>query len=561
MGGGWRGGPVVPTSTEHGPPDPATPEDFKSEISLGELNPLIHSPDLRNIAPLSHVVRKKITENGGVLPVSFDSVIAYDNLNEDLEPRVIAKFEVDELSEKQFSLLEELVEYTYKTTVRTRTDPEGNDIPPENYPTTSRIQQGMAKTGGWYMGPDMSPTTSLHTGLFVFRDLGSVNKDNFFTEPSAESKYIVEVRELGLYQTDLAAFITQVGSILGTGKEIDPNELLYQIYYDLMRSSLKKVGEHSVHGMGEALAQIKRGLVLPLANIELSRGVVQDPESVLLVGVPGTGKTLIIEQLLHEDTGVFILPVDPLELHKELMKDKSDQTLLPRIAEVANGTGRRVILHIDDIETMAKEDSAIHSTLLNLMAGINDSGFYVIASTNVPEKLNVALLQPQRFGILIYCGLQDSEARLEILKIHATSQSLREGHSLFESEEEREIVLEEVARHTDNFTPRYLAEIATVAKSYLLERVTRETGKTVGLTEAALKGFVFTSEDWEKAVVDVTDRYNKDETKKRDKFLQNFVSNHNGIVGFSGPDSGKKIFRPEIQKRIAALHEADQPEA
>lgn len=407
------------------------------------------------------------------------------------------------------------------------------------------------------MGPNSAPTTSHHTGLFVFKDLGEVNKDNFFEEASAKSKYIVEVRESGLNQTDIVEFVTQVASVLGKGKLQDHGQLLYEIYYDLLRLNLKKIDEHSVYGLEYAFDQINKGLILPLANPDLSVGIVQESQSVLLIGVPGTGKTLIIERLLQEETGLFILPLDPLELQTELMKDKESQTLLTRIASVSQTTGRRVILHVDDIENMVTADKETHATILNLMAGVRDSGFYVIASTNEPEKIHPSLLQPQRFGILIYFGLQGEQARYAILNIHATPESRRLRKHLFVSDQAREIILSELVRLTEDFTPRYLYDIATEAKSNLLGRMAKDKDKAVGLTEDDLDGYYFTLEDWEKAYIIVSSRYDKDRIKDRDKRLREFVEHHHkGHLGFNtdGREEGK-VFSQEVRQRFSTIQQ------
>jgi SpoVK/Ycf46/Vps4 family AAA+-type ATPase len=172
------------------------------------------------------------------------------------------------------------------------------------------------------------------------------------------------------------------------------------------------------------------------------------------------------------------------------------------------------------------------------MAGVRESGFHIIASTNKPEKIDSALIQPQRFGILIHCGLQDEDARLEILKIHSGMTSVRAGHPLFRSEDEREIILKDVAAHTEAFTPRYLAAIANSAKSYLIERVSKEKGKRIGLTEEDLEGHVFTVEDWDKAIREISARYDKKNLKSRDQELKRFVDKHSrGPVGFELPYS------------------------
>lgn len=545
---------VRPQPTEAPEPTESAAK-LKDEISLGDLNPLIHRIDLSNTEPLQAIARTQLERYGGIAP-KMEVAAVFNPANGKIEPRFIARFEVGDLREEQITQMEQLVRRVYPVAVRTRTNSEGKELDLENYPVTSQKDVMHSNKKGWYMGPDFSPTTSHHMGLFVFKDLGEVTRENFSRGPESAGKYVVEIRDANLHQTDLVEFVTQVGSILKRGEMIDHGELLYETYYNLMRLALKTVDSQSVYGMEEVIAQIKRGLIRPLANPELSSGIEQQPESVLMVGVPGTGKTLVIEQLLHEDTGLFIVPLDPLELRKELERPKDKQTLLPRIAEVSRTTGRKVVLQVDDIENMVGDDKDTNSTLRNLMAGVRDSGFQLIASANHPEKIDEALLQPQRFGIIIHCGLQDEKARYEILNIHATSKSKKLEQSLFTSDETRKIILEEVVKLTDGFTPRYLAQIATVAKSYLLERVAKEEGAQMGLTEEDLDGHTFAPEDWERALAEVSSRYNKDEVKKRDKTLQQFVNRYRrNAVGFDkgGFNSGS-VFSKEVYERFAAIH-------
>jgi len=534
------------------------------EVSLGDLNPLIHFPDLgrrESIDAIKKVIRGKITESGGAVPERLESTLVTSRApNVPPALRFIARFEVSpgQLTEEKMGLLESLVAQTYRVDVRTRTNSEGREVPTESYPPINNNDVRRAKTGGWYMGPNQTATDSLHRGLFVFKDLGEVNKSNFLDEDDKEKKYIVEVREAQMYQTDLVEFITQVSSILGQGEMLDHSELLYEVYYDLIRLGIKKVDPEMVHGMEAALDRIKRGLLWPLANMDLSRGIDQQAESVLLVGSPGTGKTLVARQLLHEETGVFILPLDPLELAKELQADKEKQTILPRIAEVSRSTGKRIVLHIDDIENMVQNKEDTHSTMLNLMAGIRDSGFHILASTNDPEKIDPALLQPQRFGILLHCGLQDEEARRVILQMHTHAQSQELEVPLFDSEEARDIIVGAVASHTENFTPRYIAEIANVAKSHLLARIARTKGVHIGLTEEDIEGSSFTIEDWENAYIEVSSRYDKDGVVKRSKSLEEFVNRHMrrepiGIPVAHNSEARSRIFSADIYDRLTAL--------
>jgi AAA+ superfamily predicted ATPase len=538
----------------------------KDAFNLGDLNPLIHSVDLtrsESIDAVKYTTIEKIQGCGGLLPDVLESAVVCDlKKPENSELRFIARFEVPNITEEQLVLLEQLVEQTYDVAVRTRRDSKGNKIQAESYPPTQLGDELKSKTGGWYMGPGAVPTSSLHQGLFVFKDLGEINEDNFLTNEDTPGKYIVEIREAGLHQTDLVAFITQVSSVLGEDKLLDKVQLLYETYYNLMRLGLKNVEAGSIYGMDDAIDAIRRELIIPLASPDISKSVGEDPQSVLMIGVPGTGKTLVAERLLQEDTGLFILPIDPFELQKELMQPKEKQRLMPRIAEVSRVTGRRVILHVDDIENMVGEDEHTNSTLLTLMAGVQESGFYIMASTNYPEKINPSLIQPQRFSVLLHCGLQSEKARYEILKIHADMESKEKGMPLFSTEEVRDIILSEVAAHSNNFTPRYMANIATIAKSYLIDRVSKDKGRIIGLTEEDLEGYAFDVVDWEKAFAEVSSKYDSESVRKRDEQLRKFVKKHGERLGFVKNEAAEgRIFSQDVFARIVAAEARIIPNA
>lgn len=535
----------------------------KEAFKLGDLNPLTHPADLKrddSVEAIKCIAVEKITQYEGLMPKIMDSTIVIDTEgNTDL--RFIARFEVPVMSEQQIELLEELVKQTYGESARTRTDRQDNDIPTESYPPTQPGEEMKSKTGGWYMGSAPFPTSSLYEGLFIFKDYGPITRRNFLDDNQTPRKYIVEIREASQYQTDLVTLITQVSAILRQDNPelIDRGKLLYETYYDLIRLSLKKPEEESIYGMEKAADMIRRELIIPLANPEISDAINEAPQSVLMVGVPGTGKTLLVERLLQEDTDLFVLPIDPFELQKEVALPKEKQRLMPRIAEIARVTGKQVILHVDDIENMVGQEAVTNSTMLNLMAGVQESGFYIIASTNYPEKINESLIQPQRFSVLIHCGLQNEEARREILKIHADKASKKLGVPLFRSDEIRDLILDDVAKHTKAFTPRYLANVATIAKSHLLDRIAKAKGKTVGLNEEDLEGFAFEVEDWDKALIEVAAKYDNKTVERRDQELAEFVRKQSRQTsGFgSSSDSGynpQGLISQDTYKRVATAN-------
>ncbi len=528
------------------------------ELSLGDLNPLIHGIDFNSGIPelISGVIKEKIVKYKGVEPEFLGSTSVFSPKAKANVPRFISRFIVDQLTEKQMELLENAVRDTYKGPVRTRTTSDGVPLDPklERYPPINAGDERYSNSNGWYMGLGGLPTDSGHQGLFVYKDLGDVTKDNFTKKSDKpDNKYVVEIREGSLYQTDLVNMITQVAVILNNEKPPDKGDLIYETYYDLLRRNINTAELNSLHGLDEQKEKIRRRLLLPLTNPDLSKGINQNPESVLMAGVPGTGKTHLVKQLISRDTDTFIIPVTPYRLLEELMAPSEKKELFPRIAQISRDTKKPVILHVDDIEEIAGEDSP-QSNFLNLMAGVKQQGFYIIASTNKPEVLHPSLLEPQRFGVLIYTGLQDEKARKAILDIHATPKTKRLAQPLFDSEKERDLILSEVARLTDGFTPRYLAQITTAAKANLASRVARETGSEVGLKEEDLQGHKFNAEDWEKALVEIYAQYDKRKIEKRDNEIRKFMDKaQSNEAGFIAQTSAAVVFSKEIHIKIGEV--------
>lgn len=497
----------------------------KEKPSLGELNPLIHKPDFTKsgvMDSLTEVTQGLIEKYNLATPVSlgkFDVTACSDK--PEILPRFMATFEMDRLSEKKIRLLESLVRDRYSEAARTRTSGvNGGEILPFPYPGIDG--RPILQREGWYFGPLLGMVDGHGQGIYLYKDNMTKGK-KFIDDTPVKPKFIVEIREADMHQVDLVEFITQTASILAKGKTLDQGEIIHEAYYDLMHLGLKERESLTFYGLKEQHGIINRSLIYPLANKRVSEGMKQYPESVMLVGVPGTGKTLLAEQIIRERPGIFVLPFDPLDLVKEMMKEKEKQTLMSRIAEVARITGRDIVFHIDDIENMVGEDEKTNSTMLNLMAGLKDSGFYLISSTNDPEKIPSNLRQPQRLGHPVHCPLQDEKARLEILKIHTDSESLY-NYPLFPSEEAREAVLGDVAKKTDGYTPRYLAQIANVAKSYYLERIVQGEGKPAGLTEKEMSKYRFSLDDWKNSFSFVSLRCDAGEMKDRDRHLASVVA-------------------------------------
>ncbi len=155
------------------------------------------------------------------------------------------------------------------------------------------------------------------------------------------------------------------------------------------------------------------------------------PRGVLLVGPPGTGKTLLARAVAGE-AGVPFFSMSGSEFVEVLVgvgasrvRDLFDQ------AKKASPS----IIFIDEIDAVGRQrGSSINSNdereqtlnqLLVEMDGFDDrQAVVVIAATNRPDGLDVALLRPGRFDRRVTVDRPDWNGRLAILKIHSRNVPL-----------------------------------------------------------------------------------------------------------------------------------------
>ena len=159
------------------------------------------------------------------------------------------------------------------------------------------------------------------------------------------------------------------------------------------------------------------------------------PKGILLVGPPGTGKTMLAKAVAGESQVPFfsISGSEFVEMFVGMGASKV-RDLFSQAKEKAP-----CIVFIDEIDAIGQKRSGGQyggndereqtlNQLLTEMDGFDDnSGVIILAATNRPESLDPALTRPGRFDRRVPVELPDLKGREEILKVHTKKIKLAEN--------------------------------------------------------------------------------------------------------------------------------------
>lgn len=233
------------------------------------------------------------------------------------------------------------------------------------------------------------------------------------------------------------------------------------------------------------------------------------PKGALLIGAPGTGKTLMAKAVAGEAQVPFfsLSGSDFVEMFvgvgasrvRDLFKQAKDKApciiFIDEIDAIGRARGKNNIVGGND-----ERENTLNQLLVEMDGFGTDSGIIILAATNRPDVLDTALLRPGRFDRQISIDKPDLVGREQIFKVHLKPLKLAEG-----------VDAKKLSAQTPGFAG---AEIANVCN------------------EAAL----------------IAARRNKEAVD-----MQDFQDAVDRVIG--GLEKKNKIISPE-EKRIVAYHEA-----
>ncbi len=199
------------------------------------------------------------------------------------------------------------------------------------------------------------------------------------------------------------------------------------------------------------------------------------PKGVLLVGAPGTGKTLLAKAVAGE-AGVPFFIISGSDFVEMFVGVGAS-----RVRDLFDQAKKNApcIVFIDEIDAVGRQRGAglggghdereqtLNQLLVEMDGFSANEGVIVLAATNRPDILDKALLRPGRFDRQIVVSSPDVGAREQILEVHSRKKKLAE-----------DVDLKTIAKNTSGFSGADLENVLNEAALLAARRNLKEIGMT-----------------------------------------------------------------------------------
>lgn len=199
-----------------------------------------------------------------------------------------------------------------------------------------------------------------------------------------------------------------------------------------MNAKDKKITFHDVAGLTEAKEEVSEVVEFLKDPKKFHRLGARIPRGILLVGSPGTGKTLLAKAVANEAEVPFfyVSGSEFVEMFVGVGANRVRDTF-----ETAKRAAPAIIF-VDEIDAIGRargagiggghdeREQTLNQILVEMDGFDTDDAVIIMAATNRPDILDPALLRPGRFDRRIILDEPSLNDRVEVLKIHATDKPM-----------------------------------------------------------------------------------------------------------------------------------------